>query len=213
MRSRIIKTTNLVKCSVCLKDRQPNSFFAEFNPKGKKLTCKHCSFEGKIYCSVCEAIHEKSTLSQFLFRVGETCPVQKKSGVTVTSQEATQRPLYSEMLGLILSALEATADRMSKIEFQNSQIADALAASFSAPSLRDDNSQQVISQLEEREREALELFYAAEEAKKILEDQVNSLKTTLQERENAIEERDAALKALTEGREGIIQACLKALSP
>lgn len=196
---------NLIKCFVCQKNRQKSTFYAEHNPSGKKITCKYCSYDDKIYCPSCEGNHTRAEMLAVKFRVGEVCPLSisvDKSAVSVDSTE-------DDFLSIVASTMEILGSKIVRIENQNASITSKLnelidavrsVSIKTAPVPDYSEYEEQVSKLEAREREALESYASADDARKKLELRVAEL-------EQDLAAKDALLSTINKGRSKILEVC------
>lgn len=201
---RIIRNTDLPTCQVCQKRRQRSAFFREHNPEGTYITCKKCSLQDNIYCPACSSIHSRVEMLPFLGKVGVSCP----ASTTNPSLPATVAPVAAPMsapadpaprdvLLALVKTLELLADKVTVVESQTAQLLSRQQAPLFEP-VDTSGLETRISELEAREREALENFCNAEDARKQLEQENSRLKAEL-------ESKSSELSSLGEGREQLLQ--------
>lgn len=186
---RIIRSVGLPSCTVCQKQRQKSAFFAEHNPKGQLLTCKRCSLADQIYCPSCTKTHTRSEMLSVLNRVGEICP----SGISEQHLPVAVESPSQDLLVVLVKTLELLAEKVGTFE--------SLLVNHSIPSQSfpdREKLESLVRDLEHREREALEDFCRAEDARKALEDENRQLKLDLAEKDNL-------LSSLGQGRDQLLQ--------
>jgi len=187
---RIIRSVGLPTCQVCQKSRQTSFFFKEHNPDGQYVTCKYCSLSDQIKCLECASTHTRKEMLKVL---GTTrCP--NTVSITPAPAEPVTQPTTvvpsQDLLIVLVKTLELLADKVSNVEL-------ILKEKITEPADYT-KYESAIKELENREREALEDFCRAEDARKVLEAENERLRTELQEKEDT-------LLQLGSGREQLLQ--------
>jgi len=203
-------------CQVCKKSRPQNSFYEEFNPKGKYFSCRTCVAKNKIYCPIHETIHKKAEVLSAKFSFGDECPLVTAATAHVSEKAVSKVPeidnAFSRALYAIsakLSVMDSVSEKVSGIETSVANlvplletIVTAILEKIASPAATDNHEQ--VTQLESQVKKLSEEFNKAKEAEQIAISEWEKAEERSRLMEQERDEAKSALESVLMSKENVL---------